>query len=268
MIEVFSLLLMLASQRMDIHYTGKSCYACMSPNYPCDTFMESVSQSPNPATAVLWRTFGEDRTCLTRFIKEQPNKKKLLEIHFSNEACRRKRDCGQGEFLPGVSVNEYSKLLEKSDPAVLKAIDKRTAEILSFVASIADGNTTFVLSTANEDDLRKNTAYQHLARRIDKTWPFTLVRSPNGSNPFKSVTDYTEHHGTQTRNKGGISNQDGSNSTTCREKRSFLRGNKQSLARFLWDRLSQGSGLPRRSRKFTITKSSVRCEGRLLKEER
>lgn len=246
-------------------YVGLSAYAIQSPKFPVERWLKIMKRiKGNPACSVLWGSFGDDNSGITAFMHEFHDRQKLLQIHFSNGAGRRKDNKGQGHFLPGVSPGEYTKRLKNRDAATMGAIDARLLSITHFCESIDDGLTEFLLSTELEDDISDPQAYTNLVTRMRASWPWKINRSPDGHNDFKDGADYREHHGTDARANGGVVNEDGSEDVTLAQSKKFLSENPKCYARFLWRRAHQGSGLPRRNRTYKITDKDIKEIGDLL----
>jgi len=247
-------------------YAGVSSFAATSPRFPCDAFLATADFAQRPAMAILWGTFGDDLTCTARFTERYKDKPHLLEIHFSNETCRRNHNCADGELFGSMSVSEYSKALERSDPAVLSAIRDRIRNIRHSAEAIRNDHTYLVLSAGLEDNYTAR-AFVVLAGELAKEWPYLIVRS--GS---KFATYPRESHGLGARCGGTtiVANVDGDRGSR-RTEQSFLKRNAGvCLAAFLWRADHQGRPnnrwMPPNQRQFIWTAKDVSEIGAMLFE--
>lgn len=137
-------------------YIGLSAFAALNSSFPCDTFLASLNKSPAPAMAILLNTFGSDWSCVNKFLSENSNKPHLLEIHFSNEACRRNNRCGSEEFLSGLTVNEYNQVLSDEISSVAPKIARKILDVHSRIESNISPKTRLILSLGLEDNLTES----------------------------------------------------------------------------------------------------------------
>lgn len=257
-------------------YTGVAAFAAMNPAFPCDQLFRILDHSPAPATAVLWNTFGEDRSCMVRFMDRYRNRPHLLQIIFSNEACRRNRNCKDGELAGNLSVDSYNRALQVYDFFVYLEIQKRLLDILMFTSLNANDNTTLMLSLGLEDNFDR-VAYEHLSGYVHAPyhWPHIVNRNPLKNRGYR-YGDFYEAHGGRARCYFGgpnIVNEDGDNQSV-RESRDFMRSNKSCFVRLLWRKAHQGREtlvarypVPPRKRTFKISDRDVVELGKLLAEE-
>lgn len=265
------LLATLAPEAASAQFTGLSAYAATSPRFPCDAYLNIVERAQYPAMAIVWGTFGDDLTCAERFLDTNKDRPHLLEIHFSNEACRRKHNCGEGELARTLSVKSYDLALRTNHFLTIRELELRAVAIRDWANDHGNSNTNMLLSTGLEDDL-SDSAYVQLHRHIRFFWPYLITRSPNGAAHGHTLPgDFRERHGNgaRCRSAAELVNEDGSTPSTA-ESRRFLSRNRGCLARFLWRAKHQGRTknnrpvYPRRSRIFDIPDRDVETLGQLL----
>jgi len=263
-------ILFLGISTASAQYEGFSAYAAMSPHFPCDQFLQIESHAKEPAMAVLWGTFGDDTTCIQRFLAKFADRPHALEIHFSDEVCRRNSNCEDGEFFPQFSVAHWSQILASANPYALQAVWDRLSDIRAVVDKYSNSNTQLVLSTGLEDDYSPQ-AYAILSHVLRAWWPYILIRSPNHGGAVSPAL-FKESHGSGARCSGSaqIVNPDGS-LLSLSESRAFMQANRNCYIALLWNAISQGKTVnnkpvfPRKSRTFIITAADVANYGALLK---
>lgn len=248
-------------------YVGISSFAAMSQRFPCEAFLATSDFSSRPAMSVLWGTFGDDPTCLSRFTSRYHDKPHLVQFHFSNESCRRNGNCEFGELRPDLNRREYSAALERKDPALLGTIRDRIKNIRAVAESIRNPNTYLVISAGLEDNYTP-AAFVALVEELQREWPYLIVRS--GST---FVTFPREQHGLNAAcgNTTIVANVDGGVGRLKDEQRFLRRNAGRCLATFLWHSKLQGRGpgnrwIPPSQRIFNWNASDVIRNGRLLHE--
>lgn len=165
-------------------WMGISAYAAMSERYPCQRLMRASYRSKHPAISVLWRSFGESTACMEWFMNLNRHRPHLLQIHITNEVCRRNRRCFDGEFLPQLSVAALNQRLLSRDAAVLSLLAERVRSIVRFIARAANSNTVVVLGTGLEDnfsflvgDVVNQDAYLAVYDTVRSEWPGLISRN-------------------------------------------------------------------------------------------
>jgi hypothetical protein len=151
---------------------GLAFFAMPSPKFPCEAALAPFKESDRPALA------------------------HLLEIHISNEACRRNKRCLESDFLPHVSVAQLNRKLEARDTEVLSHYTALIQEITSSLSPLFKERGEYLISTGLEDNFSTK-AYDSLLATVKEAWPHKVVRSPVGS-PSKVKllsADYIEGHG-------------------------------------------------------------------------
>ena len=234
-------------------FVGLSAFSGLSYDFPCSEYIQAMSKVPNPIMPVVYGTFGTDFSCVSNFIQLQ--KESIVEIHFSNEACRRNNRCYEGEFAAELPVKGYNAALEENDPAILHAIRLRLIDLVAVAVSLSDVNpaVTWILSTGLEDQFTP-LAYSNLHAEIARSWPYEIIRSPLDDNALGS--SLTEHHGVQVPcNTTTIASNDG-DPLNVSESAAFATNHRDCKATILWQSNLQGiSGefTRPRDRTFRIT---------------
>ena len=153
-LQFFLLLSLLnITQNASGNVLGQAYYAIQNKTFPCERSLKVYDDVKKPALMFLYGTFGDDLSCVEKFIKMN-KKDKQVYIHFSNECCRRNKTCKKGELLKNVSVNDLNKRLEKKDKNTLKKYENRMDEILLFIDKMQkeNPNTSWYISTGLEDN--------------------------------------------------------------------------------------------------------------------
>lgn len=249
-------------------FVGVSSFAALSPSFPCEAFLATSDFSRRPAMTVLYGTFGDDWSCVSRFIDRYRDKPHLLQVHFSNETCRRNRNCRSGEMRGDLSVAQYSRAIEGGDPAILREIRDRIRDIRAVVEILRGRETYLVLSAGLEDDYTPG-AFSRLVRELEKEWPYLIVRSGSKFSTFPR-----ERHGLGARCEGSVlvANVDGAVAGYFTQRKFALANKDDCLATFLWDKDHQGRGRRNSSkvdpklRVFEWTPEDVVSYGAILEE--
>ncbi len=150
---LFLMAFLSVAQNANSNVLGQAYYAIQNKTFPCKKSLQVFNGVKKPALMFLWGTFGNDLTCVEKFIKMNKKNKKVY-IHFSNECCRRNKTCKKGELLKNLSVNDLNKRLEKKDKSILKKYENRMDKILLFIDKMQkeNPNTTWYISTGLEDN--------------------------------------------------------------------------------------------------------------------
>lgn len=224
-------------------YKGVSSFAIMHPRFPCNEFIRLQRVWDKPAITVLYGTFGNSSVCLSKLVASIPvNKPILLEVHITNEACRRNRRCKRGELLPALSVNRFNTKLERLSPLVWRKVGARKEKIQKLFRSLGERREIkeLFITTGLEDNYSRKAAgvmYDILNRdRIG----YEIVRNPV-SNRRDSRFDFNESHGLRVKCGKGLSivNNDGTELTKNAMRRFFNR-HASCYALFLWYGKLQG----------------------------
>ena len=264
---------------------GLGLFALLSPKFPCTTALSAFNNSAAPTLAVLWGTFGEDTQCLAMWFDQLKGRPHLLEIHLSNEACRRNNRCYESDFLPRLSVSQLNKRLESGDDEIISRYTTRIIAIREAIAPFIRGNGEYLLSTGLEDNFSEG-AYRKVLALVQENWPHKTVRSPVGD-PSRRRSDsatYMEGHGATPQFKDNVQcivNLDGDDmhfphrAAVTRRSVSW-EGSQQFVARyqqkcratFLWAAPWQGiigdTFIPPLDRELIVSREDVAAVQRLL----
>lgn len=248
--------------------------------FPCDQWFKAMRYVSKPAMAILWGTFGNNKSCAVRFLNQNKNQSHLLEIHISNQTCLRysdssERKCQEGELAQGWNVKQFNEALNNDNPELIKRIKTRVGNIREWVDKVKNINTSIVLSTGLEDNY-ENGAYGKMVQLIREAgWKYPIARNPEGwqYQNFKDA-DYLELHasnnefrqrpnwdsGNRKPAKRGacIANFDGvsvPDEKNVEEAKYFIRRHRECYAVFLWNKDSQGvgQGKPPIERSFNLS---------------
>lgn len=160
-----------------LSYLGLSAFSALSPNFPCDEYLKELNKSPRPIMSVLWGTFGDDLTCIAKFIEENHDRDHAVEIHFSNERCRAWGRCFEGEVFPDLDTDEYNELLSDGGSLAYNVLIGRAFEITLTANTLGNFNTKWFLSTGLEDSYSPK-AYEYLYNVLKSIWPYGFIRTP------------------------------------------------------------------------------------------
>ena len=196
---------------------GVAYYAIQSARFPCERSLAVFDGLPNPALSVLWETFGSRQECLQSFLNNCITSRDscTLQIHPTNEYCRRHRVCAKHEVMPALDDRQINRALELKDRRVLAAYRSRVRRITNFVRPYSGTNVSFLLSTGLEDNYSPRAA-RILISAMRSIWPYSLVRVVKAKREREqSGTEFFEIHGIKPRytysaqNKSCIFNNDG-----------------------------------------------------------
>ena len=284
------LALLLAILPLRLHaegFQGMSALAAMHPKFPCERYLSIANEFHRPAMTVLWGTFGNDMSCVQAFLDSNALRPHLLQIHMSNEVCRRKNNCKKGELLRHHTVREYNDALRGRRSHAKAIISKRVQSIRDTIKASQNPNTAVILSIGLEDNLESK-AVSQLVKIVKDNWPkVKLARNPVSyrASEFGGIK-YRELHGLLNLPKPCIANLDGVSidatrkssyqpKTSLREFKNYLRRNCDCRATFGWVAEWQGFNgfrsstvLPPRKRKFVIKKREARKYRRLARKSK
>lgn len=250
-------------------YTGFSAYPAMNKRFPCGRFLEVSRYADKPIMAVLYSTFGNNTSCIKKFVHKFRNRSHALEFHLNNETCRRGgRVCFEQELFAKKSPRAYSATLEQMPTQVRNRIQKRVKRILE-VSESANGNTRLLLSLGLEDQYTDKAASQ-MFLAVKEIWPYEIIRNPVGDRSRDRNADVIELHAVENifpADRLCIWNQDGLEGGLVEAQRLF-KIYRQCLGRLAWTIESQGITTPFTpplKRAFVITKRDVKNYGTLLR---
>lgn len=266
------LLLAFSTHAQGRQYVGFSSFAALNPNYPCDRFIGIARKAKSPSMTVLLSTFGNDLTCVSKFLTTFKRKHHLLQIHISNETCRRHIGrCAKEEIFPTLTTTPYNKALQRGNLKVKRAIQDRAIFIRDKILPLTNKRTKVIVSTGLEDNYN-NKAYIKVLSYVKEILPKTnTARSPvtdrcyllNGAN-------YCELHLTTSvfNNSLCIWNNDGNLNSPNDQLKLFYKFSKCSVL-FAWEPTSQGRGngtkyLEPSNRSFSISSSVIKKYSNLI----
>ena len=129
-----------------IHYKGLAAYAAMSPKFPCDAYLDAISESKQTIMPVLWGDFGRDIKCLVRY-RDRPNHgAQLIEVIGIHEPCLRSGECRSYSLFGKRSRSGVDSLIRRGDRGTLGRIADRGRAIKNVFDAIRDSKTTVVVS--------------------------------------------------------------------------------------------------------------------------
>ena len=185
MLKKFSIILLmsllLVSNTASAKYLiGLSTFPIQSDNFEeadCNRVIKMAKGVSHPAIAILYNTFGTNKTCLEKFYNtvEEQKKRPITEIHFSNEAGRRTGNVDKKDFLRNYNVKQYNKLLKEMPEWFQRRIKRRVRSIKKLVRPHRKKGY-FILSTGLEDNYPKQ-AWYNLYYQIKRYWPYAIARS-------------------------------------------------------------------------------------------
>jgi hypothetical protein len=258
---------------------GADWLAASSSAFPCDEALKVTEGVNKPAFGYLWGTFGDDHSCLYRFLEQSAEKPHLVRIHITNEFCRRKGSCEPYEFLGDVSLKELDHLVSKEEGWVLDYYRQWLDHIKQWIAIHGNQNTHVVLSIGLENDF-SNGATEVLCKLLKEETPYETANNTNCS-ASHSGCDYLELHHSKTPSRPCLSSSDGTDisefgsSYSRREPATaVLEWAKQQAQTcggvLLWSAKSQGLGLGRtvepRSRDLQLADGDWRLMNNILLE--
>jgi hypothetical protein len=178
---------------------GTGDYALLSPSWPCDAAFEAEKSLPVLNKAILWNTFGTDTTCLTRYLKEE--RMRNMEIHLINEVCQRNKQCGNYEFLYGMTPAQYNKQLRNRNPALIARLKEYMAAPAQYLAANLGKQTTCYISPGLESNLTMQAAAVLMEITREAFPNCQMVWNPAGINRYGKPMSGThfEIHGSQAK---------------------------------------------------------------------
>lgn len=268
------LLLAFSSHAQGRQYVGFSSFAALNPKYPCNRYLTIAKKAKSPAMTVLLSTFGNDLTCVSKFLTTFKRKPHLLQIHLSNETCRRHIGrCTKEEITPTLTTSTYNKALQRGNLKIKRAIQNRVLFVKDKILPLTNKRTKVIVSTGLEDNYN-NKAYVKVLSYVKEILPqknIATARSPvtdrcyllNGAN-------YCELHLTTSvfRSTSCIWNNDGNLNSVNDQLLLFYKFRKCSVL-FAWEPTSQGRGngakyLEPSNRSFSISSSVIKKYSNLI----
>ena len=269
---------------------GLSAFALMSDNYDeetCENFLKIQANSICTATAILWGSFGNNTSCLYRYLDQvlELNQPIVIEVHFSCEVCRKNSNSNEFNFLGDHSLIDISLTLEEMSPATKEQIQKRIDEILDTFKPY-ENYIYLILSTGLEDQYSIKARANLTQVFLEHGGDFEIAWNPDNSISIPSgVYGEYHHYGAIPFGTKSIINGDGQDMSlfsgdgitlsgkqpaTMPAVMDFLRRGKGSGAiTLLWNARSQGIKevtIPTLNRKVEITDMDAMVLSDLLNE--
>ncbi len=224
-------------------FTGFAAFAAMNPRFPCNAYLRSQETAKRPAMAIVWGTFGYSPECVARYLERFRDRPHLLQIHLSNEVCRRNKRCRENEIEPKLTMRQYNQLLDRRDPNIINQLLERLQLIRAFTNTVKNGNTTLILSAGLEDNYSAS-AFRNLLGLLREEWPGMISRNPLRPSAGRMGADFIEAHLLNYDFQGEpcIATQDGVAGSFAHSAQFILNYHQQCMATILWRNNSQGAG--------------------------
>ena len=148
--------------------------------------------APNPIMPILVGTFGDDWSCVERFLASNKDKPHALEVHITNQSCHRLRRCKKGEIGTGDTAAFNRALLTPTSPTNL-TIETRIRDLESRLSKIKNNNTTILVSSGLEDQYC-NKCYSSVYNLIRTYIPYAKIIRNTILRNQSFVADYVESH--------------------------------------------------------------------------
>lgn len=176
---------------------GLSAFAIMGESFQgetCERFLDIQSVTSCTTTALLWGSFGNNPSCLYRYIDQAIalNQELVIEVHFSSEVLRKKGVLNQFDFYPGLSFSEINKLLEAMPDETKAVIKTRITSILDAFAPYQD-YVHLIISVGLEDQFTMK-ARSNLTAQIMEHWPYDIAWNPDGGDAVPYGLYNERHH--------------------------------------------------------------------------
>lgn len=260
-------------------FIGVDWFAASNSRFPCDQALRVYENVQKPAFGYLWATFGDDHTCLYRFMQSNSHRPHLVRIHISNEWCRAREVCADGEIEPQINIWELNELLELRRGWILERYRIRIQSIVEWLEIHANENTRVILSGGLEPIFSPGA--ERAILELLEEMPYETAN--NGAYFHRNGYDYAEHHGMRKHSSPCIAALDGRNIDLPHRpdndgwpEREVIAWGREAAdncnAVFLWLRSAQGieAGNTRvskpRTRSFSIDDQDVVALARIMAE--
>jgi hypothetical protein len=178
------------------HYRGVMALGATHSRFPCSTLLSILESSARPAMSVLPRIFGDDLSCVKRFMARFADRDHALVIYGEDNTGRRNRKQYTGAWLRGVTIGDLNKRLERNDGATLRSYHRHVSAFLPQIVSAANINTRLVLVPSLEDNFTSR-AWRNLSKHVRGWWPYQIARnSVNDRNNYIAATEGVDRHTT------------------------------------------------------------------------
>lgn len=240
---------------------GLCLFAAQHPDFPCHKVANFAQKNKINQVAILWGTFGNETACVTRLA----NSMKVIQIHFSNESCRRNKRCYRGELFRHLNATQYNYHLVNNFRRLKPKILQRVKKINKLV--LTHPTVQWIISTGLEDNYSQR-AYNRLYRVIKRGVPLAKVsRNPVDIRQCRGLCEYhsSSYPGTPIYSNDGCfisdldGRQDGCIISASRMRNNIREAERNQSTVFIWwgkiQGLSSGQFVQPRKRDFKFTKS-------------
>lgn len=167
-----------------IFSVGISLFAIQGDGFPCKKVHNFILKNNIKHISFLYGTFGKSNECLERILPEL----KSVQVHFSNEVCRRNGRCYAGELFRNLNVRSYNLKISSAFREAKPKLEKRAAKIQDLVSRYP--GQEWIISTGLEDnysDKSYKRLYKFLKRRIPNA---TFSRNPVKPGVYYGLLEY------------------------------------------------------------------------------
>lgn len=223
---------------------GWTALAALSPKFPCAKYVREVSRSPFPGMSVLLGTFGNDTTCIRRFIRKNKERPHALQIYLVNGPCRNNNRCETTE-------ESYLSRLMRFRREVEPLLVPKTRLLLS---PFLEDRKPLAWFKERKEELSQ-------AQICPQCAYVGFVRNAVDAKARAPSSWLIEHHGLLLKHTTGRLISNDGRPISLSEVTEFRRGNAGALGIFLWTPDSQGitgtKFIPPSRRSFEISHRSL-----------
>jgi hypothetical protein len=162
---LFSLIAHALENKETLSKSSKDLLALQSKNFPCQKVIEELSSGTTLTFGFLWRSFGENESCLKRIFEIK--KPITFRVHLLNGVCHRRDNCEAHELPLKAGIIESE--IIKFEEFLAKILAKRGA---------SDGEVTCLLSPILEHDLNDKRTLAWFSRFSKVLRKCKLVNNP------------------------------------------------------------------------------------------
>lgn len=108
----------------------------------------------HPALATIWRAFGDNNNNIRRFFDEHKNREHSLELHITNETCRRPpRHCTRFDTVwPHLRATAFNRRAATHPRRLERTFTRRVRRAYEFLEAARNENSTVIVTTGLEDN--------------------------------------------------------------------------------------------------------------------
>lgn len=173
---------------------GMAYYGMMSSRWPCEESLKVFDNIPVPRISTLYNTFGDDWSCIDRFLS-LPGRK-VFEIHLINDVCPKYPRCGNYEFFAGQKTRDSTKLILKENPQFFRRFEEYAVSIKNHLDPFCSGDTECLISPFLESPRsdEEGRIIVEKTRNIFADTKYKILWSPLSPKTAASA-DFLEGHG-------------------------------------------------------------------------